>query len=133
MRLRLQRIQRDADVTIGALDVDGKFECWTLEDPLRPDGVKIPSESAIPFGAYRVELTMSPRFKVVMPLLVHVQGFVGVRIHWGNNTDDTEGCILVGQDKYPKTIGHSRMAWNALMEKLRAAALRKEPLELEIV
>lgn len=135
MKLRLQRVQLEPDVTIGALDVDGQFECWTLEDPVRPDGVKIPGETAIPFGAYSVELSMSPRFKVIMPLLVNVNGFVGIRIHWGNSTEDTDGCILVGKDHYKdaKTIGRSRIAWNALMDKLNAARDRRESISLEVV
>lgn len=36
------------DSTIGELSVDGKFECFTLEDRVRP--VKIKGEAAIPLG-----------------------------------------------------------------------------------
>jgi hypothetical protein len=132
MELDLKRVQLDDDVTIGSLEVDGVWECWTLEDTVRADGVKIAGETAIPSGRYTVDITMSPRFKVELPLLVNVDGFVGVRIHPGNSAQDTEGCILVGQDRQAKSIGHSRAAFNRLMTKLSAAKSRGEPITLEV-
>jgi hypothetical protein len=53
MKLVLERLQMDPDVTIGSLTIDGAWECWTLEDAVRPDGVKIYGETAIPPGLYR--------------------------------------------------------------------------------
>ena len=35
MKMQLERLQLDPDVTIGALSVDGAFECWSLEDAVR--------------------------------------------------------------------------------------------------
>lgn len=133
MKLKLERIQKDSDVTIGKLEVDGVFECWTLEDTVRPDGVKIYGETAIPDGKYSVDITYSPRFKVMMPLLINVKGFLGVRIHAGNTADDTEGCIIVGTDRLNKSLGRSRIAYDKLYAKLNAAKKRGEPIELEIV
>lgn len=133
MKLRLERLQKDPDVTIGALSVDGDFECWTCEDTVRPDGVKIPGETAIPAGSYTVDITYSPRFSRDLPLLLNVQGFVGIRIHPGNTPDDTDGCILVGQDRMAKSIGHSRAAFDVLFAKLRVAKVKGDPITLEIV
>ncbi len=132
MKLDLERVQKDADVTIGSLSIDGDWECWTLEDPMRADGVKIYGETAIPFGTYTVEITQSPRFKRPLPLLLDVRNFSGVRIHPGNTTADTEGCILVGLDRHAKSIGRSRLAFDALFRKLEAALKRGEPVTLEI-
>lgn len=132
MKLELKRIQLDPDVTIGALLVDNVFECWTLEDTVRPDGVKIYGETAIPTGTYAVDITYSPRFKVQMPLLINVAGFLGVRIHTGNTADDTEGCIIVGTDRLNKSLGRSRIAYDKLFAKLVEAKKRKEPIELTI-
>ena len=84
------------DQTIGELDIDGVPVCFTLEDKLRLDVVKVKNETAIPQGAYRVRMTWSNRFKKVMPELMNVPNFAGVRIHGGNTEADTEGCILVG-------------------------------------
>lgn len=133
MKLQLERLQRDPDVTIGSLSIDGQFEAWTCEDCVRPDGVKIPGETAIPPGSYTVDITYSPRFSRDLPLLLNVQGFVGVRIHPGNTPDDTAGCILVGQDRMAKNIGRSRLAFDALFAKLRVAKLKGDPITLEIV
>ncbi len=132
MRLQLERLQLDPDVTIGSLTVDGAFECWTLEDTVRKDGLKIHGETAIGAGAYRVDITPSPRFKRDLPLVLDVKNFSGIRIHPGNTAADTEGCILVGLDRMGKSIGRSRLAFNALFAKLQSAKLRGEPITLEI-
>lgn len=132
MQIDIDRIQKDPDVTIGKLSVNGVFECWTLEDPVRPDGVKIYGETAIGAGTYEVVITYSPRFKVQMPLLINVKDFSGVRIHPGNTVDDTEGCILVGTDKLARSLGRSRIAYDKLFTKIQLAQKAKEKVLLTI-
>lgn len=121
MNLNLERNQCGRDFTIGSLSIDGDWECWTLEDQLRPDGVKVPAQTCIPAGKYVVQLTMSTRFKRVLPLLRDVPMFEGIRIHPGNTAEDTEGCILVGQDRHGQSVGRSRDAFNALFAKMQEA------------
>lgn len=133
MKMHIERLQFDPDVTIGSLDVDGAWECWTLEDTVRPDGMKIHGETAIAAGHYTIDITMSPRFKRLLPLVLDVKNFAGVRIHPGNTAADTEGCILVGADRLAKSIGRSRGAFDALFAKMQAAKARGEPITLEIV
>lgn len=132
MKLVLERLQLDKDVTIGALTVDGVFECWTLEDITRAVGVKVAGDTAIPYGTYPVSITHSPRFGRELPLLDKVPGFTGVRIHPGNTTADTEGCILVGTDRLAKSIGRSRMAFDNLFIKLAHAARAGQAITLEV-
>ena len=117
MKLKLNRITRTGKSTIGELFIDGKFECYTLEDIERD--VKVKSETAIKKGTYKVVLTMSNRFKKVMPLLLNVPEFEGIRIHSGNTNHDTEGCILVGKTRSTDFIGGSRTAFTSLMAKLQ--------------
>lgn len=138
MKIVVERLQRDPDVTIGSMTVDGEWQCWTLEDPVREiKGLpvqqwKVYGKTAIPAGRYQVDLTMSARFKRVLPLLANVPGFSGVRIHAGNTTADTEGCILVGNDRLAKSIARSQLALAPLMTKMAEAKRKGEAIWLEI-
>ena len=120
MKLILTRIARKAEYTIGRLeDENGKKLCDTLEPIWRNyDGgeLKIPKKSAIPEGSYRVVVTKSQRFQKYLPLLVGVPGFEGVRIHSGNTSRDTEGCILVGQNLQVGKVLWSRITLEKLMK-----------------
>ncbi len=131
MKLLLQRQLPAAGCTLGRLSIDGRPECWTLEDIERA-GPKVPGRTAIPAGTYRVRVTHSPRFNRRLPLLLDVPGFAGVRIHPGNTADDTAGCILVGTDKGRAAILRSRAAFGLLLAKLEAAEARGEEITLEI-
>lgn len=130
MEMKLVRKEFTNDSTIGELSVNGKFECFTLEDRVRP--VKIKGETAIPLGAYEVIVTFSNRFKKPLPLFLNVPGFDGIRIHAGNTKKDTEGCILVGQTKAKDMVGKSRAAFDILFAKIQAAA-QKEKIFIEVV
>jgi len=133
MRMELDRVQLDPDVTIGVLTIDGRFEAYTCEDTVRPDGVKVPGQTAIPWGIYYVSITFSQRFQRELPLLANVPNFTGVRIHPGNTAADTEGCILVGADRLSKGVGRSRLAFDALLPKIAAALRRGEPVALQVL
>jgi hypothetical protein len=107
--------------SIGELFVDGAFFCYTLEDTVQEDGIKINGDTAIPVGTYRVIIDFSNRFQKMMPHILDVPGFEGIRIHCGNTSADTEGCILLGQEKGANTVLFSRPAFNAFFPKLQAA------------
>jgi hypothetical protein len=117
--------------TIGELFVDGEFECYTLEDVVR-SGPKVPGKTAIPAGVYGVVIDFSHRFQRMMPHIMNVPDFDGVRIHWGNKAADTEGCILVGRSKGVDFIGESRVAFGKLFEKLKAAIGRGELVQVSV-
>lgn len=76
------------------LDGTRQFICYTLEDVVRPE--KIKNITAIPAGTYDLRLSQSVRFKKLMPEVLAVPNFSGVRIHGGNTHENTEGCPLVG-------------------------------------
>jgi len=119
MELVIKRLYRTENSTIGELTVDGVFECFTLEDKERD--VKIKGETAISKGTYKIIINKSNRFKRLLPLLINVKNFEGVRIHSGNTNHDTEGCILVGKTRSKDFIGQSRKAFDKLFKKMQAA------------
>ena len=119
MIITIKRLYRSENSTIGEMTIDGKWECYTLEDVERD--VKIKSETAIPKGTYKVIINKSNRFKKLLPLLLNVPNFEGVRIHPGNSNHDTEGCILVGRTKSKDFIGQSRKAFESLFAKMKLA------------
>ena len=111
---------------MGILSIEGKPFCNTLEPTWRDigpcrKGIKIPGRTAIPKGRYPVAVTRSPKFNNQwLPLLLHVPGFEGVRIHAGNTAADTEGCILVGyhSDNHPERLFDSRLWLQRLLDRL---------------
>lgn len=138
MKLKLERLQRDPDVTIGSLSVNGTFECWICEDAVREvpgqpvESWKVAGQTAIPAGTYVVDITFSTRFKRDLPVLLDVPGFSGIRIHPGNTAADTEGCLLPGDTRESKRVGLSRVAFDRLFAKLRVAKVKGEPITIEV-
>jgi hypothetical protein len=129
MKLELKRLERTEKSTIGELYVNGKFECYTLEDVERKE--KVYGETAIDKGTYQVVVTYSNAFKQNMPLLLNVPKFQGIRIHSGNTAKNTLGCILVGQTRSADFIGNSRLAYKSLFSKIKDAA-KKEKIYITI-
>ena len=120
MIITVKRLHKTDKSTIGELLIDGKFECYTLEDVERKE--KVYGETAIDKGTYKVIINRSNRFKVDMPLLLNVPKFEGIRIHPGNKAIDTHGCILVGTTRTLDFIGNSKKAYNKLFAKMKLAA-----------
>lgn len=124
MELLLIRNKSSKESTIGELTLDGKHIAYTLEDVVRPKGEKVFGKTAIPTGRYEVVITFSNRFQVMMPLLVDVPGYSGVRLHWGNYSSSTDGCLLVGTGKATDMVTDSRKAY-AVVHKLIEDGLAK--------
>ncbi len=136
MELRLVRNTFSSQSTIGDLYINDVRECFILEDYDRGlkqidtleiiNKVKVFGETCIPYGRYEVVITFSNRFSCMMPLLVSVPGWEGVRIHWGNYAKNTEGCLIVGTSKDKDFVGHSKDEYAPLLAKLRDAASREK-------
>lgn len=131
MKLTLKRTTFTDKSTIGELSIDGTFFCYTLEDIVR-NGPKVMHETAIPYGTYEVVVNMSNRFKRLMPLLLGVPNFEGIRIHAGNTAAHTSGCILVGMQKGVDTITQSTIAYDSLFTKIKGATQRGEAVRITI-
>ena len=130
MKLTLKRIALRQTYTIGKLYIDDNYFCDTLEDTVRDldkDGKfdngekKIKRKTAIPYGIYEIKWTYSSRFKKYTPQLMNVPSFEGIRIHSGNSSTDTEGCLLLGENKKVGMVLNSRATINKFYPIIKEA------------
>jgi hypothetical protein len=108
INLFLYRAHLKPEYTIGNLSIEERFLCNTLEDTVRdlnkdgdlddPGEFKIYGETAIPYGRYKVIVSMSPKFGRMLPLIMDVKHFVGIRMHRGTSAKNSSGCVLVGMN-----------------------------------
>ena len=140
-KIVVKRLYRKDKYTIGKLYVNDEYFCDTLEDPDRGldhsmsltqiKAMKVKGDTAIPYGKYFLTLdTVSPKYsnftkypyvkpyKGKMPRVLGIKGFEGVLIHAGNSQKDTEGCLLVGENKAKGKVLNSQATWVRLMKKL---------------
>lgn len=134
MELKLNRIFLGSSATIGELYIDKKYIADTLEDRVRPEGEKVYGKTAIPEGVYKVVLSYSQRFKKILPEILNVPNFTGIRMHCGNSSADSSGCVLIGTWNGEKEdwISNSKVAFNKLMSLLQKAADNKEKITITI-
>lgn len=139
MEIIVERKWKKPSYTIGVMSIDGKRFCETLEDTDRGlrdsmsigqiKSLKKPHITAIPTGVYEVNLnTISPKFgsrsfykevcKGKVPRMLNVKGFDGILIHAGNKAEDTDGCILVGQNKVVGQVINSQATFRELYKIL---------------
>lgn len=146
MKITLIRLNKDTDSTIGAMYVDGKFQCFTLEDEERDH--KIKGETCIDAGVYEVKYrdVVSPLTKKYRDRfdwfkfhveLQNVKDFKYVYIHIGNDDDDSDGCILVASKVSVNTYRQGRLfdsteAFERVYKKISKALDRKEKVVIEI-
>ena len=136
MKLRLVRRFKGDGYTIGSLYVNGEKFCDTLEDKVRNlagGESKVPGETAIPEGRYRVIVNRSPKFGRDLPRLLDVPQFEGVLIHRGNSAEDSAGCILVGENNVKGKVINSTPYEERLVALCKAALAGGETIEIEVV
>ena len=134
MELKVQRRFKGETYTIGSLFCGQVRICDTLEDRVRDleKEAKIPGETAIPSGRYKVILNVSPKFKRELPRLVGVPGFEGVLIHRGNTAADTAGCILPGENKVKGKVINSTKYEEMIVAMCQEAVKRSEDIFITI-
>ena len=94
---------------------------------------KVPGHTAIPEGTYPVVISWSPRFRKWLPLVQGVPGFQGIRIHSGNYPDDTQGCLLVGENKAKGMVLNSQAWLRRIIKAITAAREREESVWITIL
>ena len=138
IKLRLERRYKGSKYTIGKLFINDEYFCDTIEDIDRGlkssmsveyiKKKKVYAETAIPTGTYKIEMTYSSKFKRILPLLVDVKGFSGIRIHRGNTEIDSSGCIIIGENKVKGKVINSTPYEVALVKRL----LEEDDIEITI-
>ena len=133
--LYLKRDTYTKQTTLGTLEIECDKFCETLEDTVRPEGIKVYGHTAIPGSymgmRYRLTTSYSTRFKRDMPMIYTEDNgyelkaagisFKGIRMHGGNDHGDTDGCPLVAYNR----IGNEKIQGTAEKE------LTKKIQELE--
>ena len=147
MELILERIAKRKTYTIGRLYIqkrvddeflagtENQYLCDTLEPTWRDyanGAYKVKDRSAIPEGRYAVVISFSPKFKQWLPILLGVPKFDGIRIHAGNTSEDTEGCILVGKNREVGKVLDSCKWLYELKQKIVEAKGRDESVWITI-
>lgn len=142
MNLKVIRYNSQSDFTQGLLTIDGKFQCYTLEDEQRV--VKVWGETCIPVGRYKVQLRKEGKFHDQyknkfalfhkgMLHVTNVPGFEYILIHIGNTDDNTAGCLLVGRSTSENSIAESTIAYEAMYKKVISTFDRGEEVWIEYV
>ena len=144
MNIQVYRLNDDGKSTIGALYIDKKFQCFTLEDTHNEP--KVYGKTRIPEGSYEVTLrhegTMVKKYDDRydghdgMLWLRNVDSFEYVYIHVGNDDDDTDGCLLVGRGcntHNVQTVTGSVLAYKDLYPKVKEQIEAGYPVNIEIV
>lgn len=133
MKLKLIRQDLQPERTLGVLLINDVQECFTLEDTVRAEGVKVYGKTAIPFGTYKVAIDYSPHFGMNMIHILNVPNFEGIRVHPGTTEADTEGCILVGHIQGKISVGASGLGYAWVLAKVYHAIQNREEVTIEIV
>ena len=125
MELKIIREKSNKEYTEGKLYINGVFFCDTLEDKDR--GLdqsmsdfeikkrKVYGETAIPSGTYKVILSYSPKFKRILPEILDVKGFTGIRLHNGSEVSNSLGCPLLGRKYKDGFLTDSKKTTNSLI------------------
>jgi len=144
MELLVKRYVFQPDSTISHFSVNDKPMCHILEDFDRGlkqtdsiehiNATKVYGHTCIPYGRYEVLMTFSQRFQQIMPLVSNVPGYEGIRMHIGNKSADTLGCLLLGDydEKAVNFISNSTGNWTELMDILFRAVDREEKIWITI-
>ena len=152
MKLTVKRNVLRSSYTLGELYIDGQFFCSTLEDldrgltqdmPLNLiKSLKIPGETAIPKGTYKVTLdVVSPKFskypfymKVCegkLPRLIDVKGYEGVLIHVADGIKRDallQGCIGIGNLSSEEYLINGKQVFTEFYNRIKG-----NNVELEIL
>ena len=143
MHLEVLRYRTGQEATNGLLFINGQCACYTIEDTRQFE--KVPGDTRLPTGCFELRLrkeggmnrAYSSRFPDMhkgMLWVIGVPGFEWVYIHIGNDEDDTQGCILVGDDPVSITrdafVSQSTQAYKRIYPGVATALEQGEAVTL---
>jgi hypothetical protein len=142
MKLLIKRLWKKSTYCGGKLFINDKEFCFTIEDADRGlsdnmtvshiGKIKKYGITAIPVGTYQLVHSYSNRFKRLMPEIINVKGFAGIRIHTANTSKDVEGCIgLAYEDSSDGFAGNSKKACDDF-EKMFIEAIKTQKVWITI-
>ncbi len=141
MKLILKRNKNNGDTTLGIIQ-DNFIRMYSLED--EPRKVKVKGETRIPAGTYELKYreVLSPltkKYRNRFPWfkwhleLQDVPGFDYVYVHIGNDDDDTDACILVGEKSGNWKIWNSTDAFTRFYHYVAGAFAAGERVFISIL
>ena len=106
VKMIIIRDSSEGDAVFGSLLVGVIKVCDTLEN----------RKKLIPCGEYNMNVSRSPKFNRVLPLIFNdkVPMIRGIRMHAGNSAKDSAGCVLVGFGRNGDKLINSRNAESAV-------------------
>lgn len=130
------RLSGAESFTPGQLYASGLRVGFTCEDEDRnlENGkeAKIYGRTAIPRGTYTLEVSYSHKFGKLLPAVLDVPGYSGIRIHGGNRAEDSLGCILVGQVRTSTGIAQCASTVQRIIAMITTCEERNEKVTLII-
>lgn len=156
MKLVVKRTYRGPNYTIGHLYINDKYFCDTIEDTDRGltqnmskvdiAKIKVKGQTCIPYGTYIVTMNVVsakysnfskyPYASFVngkMPRILNVPGFDGILIHPGSTQLDTDGCLVVGENKVKGKVINSQATWRKLCLLLLEASKKREVITITYI
>ncbi len=89
-RVRIVRVEKSEDGIIGVLTIDGKADCFTMQ----PDERDV--HFSIPVGNYACRRFSGRKWQDTFEIIVPKHS--ALLFHSGNTEENTEGCILLGEE-----------------------------------
>lgn len=141
MNLQLKRCFSLDACVLGGLAIDGRFQCFTLEDP--PHAVKVAGITGIPAGQYAIKLRTEGRLHEEyaarfpehrgMLWLQNVPNFEWIYLHAGNTPENTDGCPLLGDTlRAAGRVDDSVQAYRRVYGVVSNAILAGEPVTIDV-
>jgi hypothetical protein len=151
MKLEVKRLGDDGKATIGALYINGIFQCFTIEDEERE--IKVKGETRVPEGTYDVLLRSEGGYHLkytekygdmhVGMLCIHNvrdgwklvtpnMEFQYILIHTGNHEGHTNGCLLLNDsaNSSNNTGSGSVSAYKRVYPKIASALMDGESVTI---